>query len=363
MDHATLQPRDSTATNREQQAPAMRLLDPAAPRVAVIGASAGGVEALVNVARSLPASMPVAILVVLHMPSGASSRLPEIIGRAGPLPATAARDGQRLRAGRIMVAPPDWHLHITDDRVFLRDGARENGFRPAIDPLFRSAARALGPRAIGVLLSGTLDDGVAGLAAIQAMGGATVVQDPTDAIAGALPEAALEVLVPDHVEPAHRIGPILASWAERPLQAELPETDPTTEALLADPQDLPAEGVDLSCPDCGGALQGIAAGSLPRYRCRVGHVFSPASLLDGKSTELEAALWAAVRTLEESATISRRLAERSRAGGAVAAARRFEARQEDAARRADVVRQAIETFDGGEPVNESTEAALARSDG
>jgi two-component system, chemotaxis family, protein-glutamate methylesterase/glutaminase len=340
----------------------VRLLDSAPPRVAVVGASAGGVEALVNLARSLEAGTPLALLVVLHMPTGATSRLPEIIGRAGPLPAMAARDGLQLKAGRILVAPPDWHLLVSDDRVFLQDGPRENGFRPAIDPLFRSAARSLGPRATGVLLSGTLDDGVAGLAAIQAVGGSTVVQDPADAIAGALPEAALEILTPDHVAPAAHIGPILATLAERPLPASPPSPNAATRRLLTDPQDLPAEGADLTCPDCGGALQGISAGPLPRFRCRVGHVFSPASLLDGKGVELEAALWAAVRTLEESASVSRRLAERSRMGGAESAARRFEARQVDAARRADIVRQAIETFDGDEPVNRTTEAALARSD-
>jgi two-component system, chemotaxis family, protein-glutamate methylesterase/glutaminase len=299
------------------------------PEVAVLGASAGGVEALVGVARTLPANLPLALLVVLHMPTGASSRLPEIIGRAGPLPASPARHGSRLAPGRILVAPPDRHLIVSDGRVFLVDGARENGFRPAIDPLFRSAARAMGPRTIGVLLSGTMDDGVSGLAAIQAVGGATVVQDPADAICGALPEAALAAVEP--------------TAAAR--------------ALLADPLDLPAEGVDVACPDCGGALQVINAGPLPRYRCRVGHVFAPESLLERQGASLEAALWTAVRTLEETATVSRKLAERSRQRGSIEAAKRFDARQVDAARRADVVRQAIDAFD--ESVNATTEEALA----
>jgi two-component system, chemotaxis family, protein-glutamate methylesterase/glutaminase len=335
------------------------LREPAPPRVAVLGASAGGVEALVNVARSLPPTIPLAILVVLHMPAGASSRLPEILGRAGPLAATPARHNARLRAGRILVAPPDWHLVVAEDRVLLLDGARENGFRPAIDPLFRSAARELGPRAIGVLLSGTMDDGVSGLAAIQAVGGGTVVQDPRDAIAGGLPEAALQALTPDHVAPAPEIGPILAELAAKPLPDRLPAADVSADALLREPRDLPVEGADITCPDCGGALQSIKAGPIPRYRCRVGHVFAGATLLDRKGYELEAALWAAVRTLEETASVSRRLAERSREAGATAAARRFEARQTDAARRADIVRQAIETFDG-ETINESNEKALAR---
>jgi two-component system chemotaxis response regulator CheB len=329
-----------------------------AQRLAVIGASAGGVEALTTMARSFTATPDLALLVVLHMPSGASSHLAEIIGRAGILPATQAEDRARLRPGRILVAPPDRHVMVSDDRVFLLDGPRENGFRPAIDPLFRSAARAFGRRAVGVLLSGTMDDGVAGLAAIQAMGGAVVVQDPSDAIAGGLPAAALEVLKPDHVVPASSIGPVLTTLAEAPIPMRAGAVHPDAEALLANPNDLPAEGADVTCPDCGGALQIVGGAPFPRYRCRVGHVFAPMTLLDRKGIELEAALWAAVRTLEESASVSGRLAERSREQGAKGAARRFEARQSDAARRADIVRQAIQTLDG-DTINETTEEALA----
>jgi len=326
--------------------------------IVVVGASAGGVEALTSVARSFTATPPLALLVVLHMPAGASSRLAEIIGRAGMLPATQAENGAPLRPGRILVAPPDRHVMVSDDRVFLLDGPRENGFRPAIDPMFRSAARTYGPRAVGVLLSGTMDDGVSGLAAIQAVGGAVVVQDPADAIAGGLPAAALEVLTPDHVAPASRIGPILAALAERPVSASVATANREAEALLADPNDLAAKGADVTCPDCGGALQTVTAGPIPRYRCRVGHVFAPVTLLDRKGIELEAALWAAVRTLEESASVSGRLAERSRENGATAAGRRFAARQVDAARRADIVRQAIQSLDG-ETINEATEEALS----
>src|SRR5829696_6590876 len=142
MEPATPAPRDPPAAAPETGGDRLRLVSEAPARVAVLGASAGGVEALINVARSLPPTLPVALLVVLHMPAGASSRLPEIIGRAGPLSAQPAKHGQRLRPGRIFVAPPDWHMTVSEDRVILTDGARENGFRPAIDPLFRSAARA-----------------------------------------------------------------------------------------------------------------------------------------------------------------------------------------------------------------------------
>jgi two-component system chemotaxis response regulator CheB len=325
--------------------------------VAVIGASAGGVEAITTLARALPADLPLAVVIVLHMPAGASSRLPTIVGRAGALPAVVATHRGRLRQGHIYVAPPDRHLVLDGPRMLLLDGPRENGFRPAIDPLFRSAARTLGPRAIGVILSGSMDDGAAGLAAIGAMGGATVVQDPADAICGALPEAVLEAVPAARVATASGIAGILADLAGTPIELPAPAPDRAALDLIAEPSELPAQGVDLSCPDCGGALQVIQAGAVTRYRCRVGHVLSGEALLAGMGDGLEAALWAAVRTLEETATLSRRLAERSRKQGAAAAARRFDERQADAAKRADLVRQAIDAF--SESLNETTEAALA----
>jgi two-component system, chemotaxis family, protein-glutamate methylesterase/glutaminase len=254
------------------------------------------------------------------------------------------------------VAPPDRHVVVDGDRIFLLDGPRENGFRPAIDPLFRSAARTLGPRAIGVILSGTMDDGAAGLAAINGLGGASLVQDPADAICGALPQAALEAVPTARMSTASAMGGLLWDISQRPI-GEAAQPTAAVEELVAEPMDLPAAGVDMACPDCGGALQQISVGSIPRYRCRVGHVFSSEALLNGKGHELEAALWAAARTLEETATISGRLAQRSRSSGAEAAARRFEARQADAARRADLVREALQTFDA--TLNETTEAALS----
>lgn len=312
--------------------------------VAVVGASAGGVEALQSLARGLPADSPLAVVVVLHMPTGAHSKLGEILGRAGPLPAVPATHGARVEPGRIYVAQPDYHLVLSDSRMFQLDGPRENGFRPAIDPLFRSAARTLGPRAIGVLLSGTMDDGVAGLAAIQAFGGATVVQDPDDALASGMPRAALEMLEPDHVGPATSMGRVLDDIAKSDVRVPKKMTNREDPTLVADPLELEPEGVDLACPECGGALQQITAGSIPRFRCRTGHVYSPNTLLEHKSIELEGALWAALRALEEEASMAGRLAERSQATGAPAAARRFSARQGDAAQRADLVREAIHSI-------------------
>jgi two-component system chemotaxis response regulator CheB len=342
--------------NTSRGGPAIETATAVRRELAVVGASAGGVEALTAMVRALPADIPLAFVVVLHMPLGAASRLPAIVGRAGRLPAVHAADGGRWRPGRIYVAPPDRHVVVDDGRIFLLDGPRENGFRPAIDPLFRSAARSLGARAIGVLLSGTMDDGVAGLAAIEEFGGAAVVQDPADAVCGGLPEAALEAVPAARVASASGIAGILSEIGEAPV-ARPPAPAPGAEELIVDPMELPADGVDLTCPDCGGALQRVGAASIPRFRCRVGHVFSSEALLNGKGHELEAALWAAVRTLEETATVSGGLAQRSRRNGSEAAARRFDARQADAARRADLVRQALESFE--ETINETTEDALA----
>jgi two-component system, chemotaxis family, protein-glutamate methylesterase/glutaminase len=322
--------------------------------VAVIGASAGGVEALMTVARGLPADIPLSIAVVLHLPTTARSKLAEILSRAGPIRAEAARHGAALEPGTIVVAPPDYHLVLSDHQTFLLDGPRENGFRPAIDPLFRSAARSLGPRAIGVILSGTMDDGVAGLAAIQSFGGATIVQDPEDALAGGMPQAAIDTITPDHVVPSTAIGRLLDKMTRTEVTVDPAELRPDLDTrrarslggrgdltLVADPMELLPHGVDFACPECGGALQEVLVGPISRYRCRTGHIYSPLTLLETKGAELEAALWAAVRALEEEASVAGRLAGRSRELGADAAARRFEKRQGDAAERADVVRQAL----------------------
>lgn len=312
--------------------------------LAVVGASAGGVEALTALVRNLPADLPIPILVVLHMSPTRSSRLAELLDRSGPLRAGRPESGQVPEGGRIYVAPPDRHMVLSGGRLFLLDGPRENGVRPAVDPLFRSAAASLRDRAIGVILSGTLDDGAAGMAAIQAFGGATIVQDPGDALSDGMPRAVLDLIEPDFVLPASGIGPVIADLAAGRLAARPHGPTEGPEALIADPSTLEPHVADLVCPDCGGSLAEVLAGPATRYRCRVGHVYSPESLFGMKTAELEAGLWAALRSLEESASISKRLAERSRRSGSAALARRFQERQDDVAQRADLVRQALQSL-------------------
>lgn len=326
--------------------------------VAVVGASAGGVEALIRLVRGIGANSPLALLVVLHLPAGANSRLADILDRAGPLPAEPARDGCFVSPGSIHVAPPDRHLVLSDGRMSLLDGPRENGFRPAVDPLFRSAARVLGPRAVGVILSGTMDDGTAGLAAIHSVGGTTVVQEPSDALASGMPRSAIESVSPDHVLPATEIGRLLDQLARSEVRSASRASGADL-SLLSDPMELAPRGVDIACPECGGALQEVQAGKLPRFRCRTGHIYSPLTLLETKGAELEAALWAALRTLEEEASVAGRLAARSRGAGAGFAARRYETRQGEAAHRAHLIRQTIASI-GSVSVEGPDEIVTAR---
>lgn len=284
----------------------------------VVGASAGGVEALRALVRGLPADFPAAVVVVLHLPSGGTSGLAAILGRSGPLPAVQATDGTPLQPGRVHVAPPDHHLLVRDGQLRLSHGPTESGHRPAVDALFRSAARSRGPRVVGVVLSGVLDDGSAGLVAIASRGGATVVQDPGDALYDGMPRAAMRLVQVDHVVPADDLGKVLAERVGDLVDpARSPELSPLeqVEADIAERGDaglsnkvgrMGAES-GLSCPDCQGSLVRLADAP-SRYRCRVGHAWTEDALLSEQSVTLERALWAALRMLEERGALARRLA-------------------------------------------------------
>jgi two-component system, chemotaxis family, protein-glutamate methylesterase/glutaminase len=290
--------------------------------VVAIGASAGGVEALRDLVRELPADLPATVLVVLHLPTSAFSALPAILDRAGALSTTSAWDGAPLKPGTILVAPPNRHLIVRDDHVVLGRGPKENGHRPAIDPLFRSVARWRGQRAIGVVMSGTLDDGAAGLASIAERGGVGVVQDPEQALYDGMPRAALaavpDALVSSGTKLAHLIARLCEKTVDthlRPvdrvlqMETDIPDMD---EQSLAD-NDRPGRPAAMTCPDCNGAMFVLDESNVIRYRCRVGHAWSPESLLMGQLEAAEGALWAAIRTLEEKAALHRNLVQRSSA--------------------------------------------------
>ncbi len=310
----------------------------------VVGASAGGVQALQRLVADLPPELPAAVLVVLHMMQTGTSVLDNILARAGQLPATQARDGERPERGHVYVAPPNAHLLLRGPYLQLSGGPRENGHRPAIDPLFRSAARARGPRAIGVVLTGTLDDGTDGLRLIKERGGATVVQDPADALYEEMPRSAVEHVEPDAVVPLAAMAGTLAGMLDEPLDASLtaPAADPDLQRRDLVEAELGFEPPDgqpslLTCPDCGGVLMEREQGAVVRFACQVGHAYSPESLVEQQGTALESALWTAMRTLEERADLLRRMARR--AGSSTSG--RLEQRAAAVAEHADVVRATI----------------------
>lgn len=288
--------------------------------VIVIGASAGGVEAISRVVAEFPREMRASIFVVLHISRG-RSLLPEILTRAGRLPAAHPTDGEPLQYGRIYVASPDHHLLVENDAVRVVHSASENGVRPAVDPLFRSAARAYGPRVIGVILTGALDDGAAGMVAIKEAGGITIVQDPAEAFSPGMPRSAVNTGRVDHVLPLRDIPVLLAALIEEEAPPRLDIDSPYLRAMEPDLADMPLAihahdrpGTPsvFSCPECHGILWEVDEGGLLRFRCRVGHVYSQDSMLAAQTDEVDRALWTALRTLEERAALAHKLAERGR---------------------------------------------------
>ncbi len=319
--------------------------------IIVVGASAGGVETLAEMVSRLPADLPAAVFIVLHVPPYGTSVLPSILSRRGPLPAYHPADGEQIRPGRIYVAPPDHHLIIQQDKVRLTRGPAENRHRPAIDTLFRSAARFYGPRVAGVVLTGTLDDGTAGLLAVKMRGGSALAQDPEEALFASMPRSAIENVAVDYVLPLAELVPTLVRLAREPIpkgeSAVPPDTHIETEteivAMDMDALETPRAGKPsaFACPDCHGVLWELEEGNLLRFRCRVGHAFSPESLMASQSANLEEALWVALRALEETAAFAERLQERAKDRKHTLAAARFSEQSADAHQRAEIIRQAL----------------------
>ena len=331
--------------------------------IIVIGASAGGVEALADLAARLPTDLPAAVFIVLHVPAYGTSVLPSILSRRGPLPAAHPVNEEDIRPGHIYIAPPDHHMIVRDGKVFLTRGPAENGHRPAVDTLFRSAARSYGPRVLGVVLTGTLDDGTAGLQAIKIRGGVALAQDPDEALFGSMPRSAIENVAVDFVQPLAALAETLVRLTRQPTAGRrdimpeqagiegqpIVETQPELEIEVGVAEfDMPAieaprlgQPSPYACPDCQGVLWEVQDGELLRFRCRVGHAFSPESLLAAQSENLESALWVALRALEESAALTKRLQVRAEERGHGLAAKRFADQAGDAHRRADIIREAL----------------------
>jgi two-component system chemotaxis response regulator CheB len=291
--------------------------------IVAIGASAGGIQVLLDLVRALPDDFPAALLVVVHIGTR-KSVLPQLLDRAGALPAAYAQQGEPILPGRIYLAPPDTHLLVEDGHMVLSSGPRENRFRPAIDTLFRSVAQDFGPRVVGIVLSGALTDGTVGLAAIKACGGVTIVQDPAEAIISAMPASALAEVNIDHVLTTAGIQDFLMSLDRSTNSLPAPATNPrplepslATEIiearLEAQSRDhRPTDGATMyTCPDCGGTLWQVDEGAVLRFQCHVGHGWSWNALLEQKSDQLESAIWATSRLFAERSVLRRQIAARS----------------------------------------------------
>ncbi|HEY2798010.1 MAG TPA: chemotaxis protein CheB [Thermoanaerobaculia bacterium] len=292
--------------------------------VIVVGASAGGVAPLRRMAADLPHDLPASVFVVLHTTPGQPSALPQLLDRDGPLPAASAQDGQTIEPGRLYVAPPDLQLLLEPGRLRAVLGPTENRHRPSVDVLFRSAARAYGPRVVGVVLSGALDDGTAGLIAVKIQGGLAVVQDPAEAFCDGMPRSAMRYLDVDHVVPASSLGALLGRLArervdvgeapapsrEMVFETRVASLDPTTQTERD--EDRPGIQSVVACPDCGGVLREIQEGDLLRFRCRTGHAYSPETMLEAGREGVERALWEALRTIEERLALRRRLVRQAK---------------------------------------------------
>ncbi len=314
----------------------------------VAGASAGGVEALRAVVSRLPSDFPGTLLVTMHLGPGTHSALARILDRAGPLPAVTAEHGTAIKPGTVHVAPPDRHLLIEDNVLVLTRGPTENGHRPAINATFRSAALSGGPRAIGVVLSGALDDGAAGLRAIVDRGGLAVVQDPADALYSGMPENALSLVDTEYVAPAVEIGAVLDTLVRTPVEPV--EAPPPAQALLLEDRIAreevragalgPAEqslGSGYTCPDCQGSLTEIGAAG--RYRCRIGHAWTASALLAAHNGEFQSALMKALRALDEKAALARKLAAQTGGRNLRGLAERYTSSAREAADAAETLRR------------------------
>jgi two-component system chemotaxis response regulator CheB len=288
----------------------------ALPRCIVIGASAGGVESLREVVARLSQDLPAAVFVVLHIPPFVASSLPHILSQSGFLPAAHPEDGEKIKAGRIYVAPPDHHLLIDKGHIAVKRGPKENRFRPSIDALFRSAAYSYGPRAIGVVLSGALDDGTSGLWSIKRLGGITVVQEPQEARFESMPRNALEHVEVDYTMLSTEIGTLLSRLATEPPApwvGDGEKEDEDIKKLMKTETQIAAEGgafqkgimeigslTPFTCPECKGVLVKIAEGKMSRFRCHTGHAYTDNALLEAVMESTGSMLWEVIRSFEES---------------------------------------------------------------
>lgn len=315
--------------------------------IIAIGASAGGVVALPRLIASLPADLPASVFVVLHSPPQGRGLLPQIIRRTASLSVAHGVDGESIRKGHVYVAPPDQHLQLDGTCVRLSRGPRENFHRPSIDALFRTAAERYGPRVVGVVLTGNLDDGTAGLHAVKSLGGIAIVQDPKEAEAPPMPQSALRNVKVNHCVLLAEIAPLLVRLA---TTRDIPKSKTGIshpKKRFMSPKGMEKEfGLPTSfvCPECNGPLWETKAGASLQFRCHVGHAYSPDSLFADHADGLERALWSAVRTFDERAALLRRLGKRKYHSESVG--KNWDNAAKELEHKAELVRKLLNTYEG-----------------
>jgi two-component system chemotaxis response regulator CheB len=318
--------------------------------IIVIGASAGGVQTLTDLLAALPGDLDAAIFVVLHTAPVGRGLLPQVLRRHSALPVAHGVDGEAIEAGRVYVAPPDHHLVVEDGVVRITRAPKENHTRPAIDPLFRSAALAYGPRVVGVVLTGMLYDGSAGLHAVQLCGGTCVVQDPEDAMHGDMPRNALRRVNAHHVVNRDELPALLTRLSREVIVPEKPASDVpervAIETRIALGENAMSVGVmklgpasPYTCPECHGVLLQLEEAGFVRFRCHTGHAYSAGSLLTSGAVAIEDALWNSLRSIEERVLLLRHVARHAREQGDEAAAESFEQEAAVVNERGERVRQ------------------------
>jgi two-component system chemotaxis response regulator CheB len=316
--------------------------------VVVIGASAGGLDPLLKVVGNLRPDFEAAVLIVSHVRE--PSFLPQILQRPSSLPVAHAADWDTVDPGRVLVAPPDHHLVLHDHRMLLSRGPKQNGSRPAIDPLLVSAARVFGRRVIGVVLSGTLDDGSGGLAEIKRVGGVTIVQDPADAASPEMPHNAISATQVDYILPsgeiASKLNELVVSAPRNNgkvmKQTAISKQLKAVEHGEADPAVRPPGRLStLTCPECGGTLWELHQGNLLRFGCHVGHNLSAQSMLAAQADGVEAALWVALRSLKERSRLLRSLSDHARRGRRLHSQHHYERQATEVEHRAEVLRRVL----------------------
>jgi two-component system chemotaxis response regulator CheB len=321
--------------------------------IIVIGASAGGFEAIKQLVAALPATLDAAIFIVWHMAPDVTGLLPRVLNRQKGLVASNAIDNEKISFNHVYVAPPDKHLLLDKGVVRVTRGPKENRFRPAVDPLFRSAAEHYGARVIGIILSGALDDGTAGLWTVKSRGGLAIVQEPEEALVSSMPESALAAVDVDYRVPMAEMAPLLVRLTAETVtedsdiaMEEQRKTD--IETRIAAQKPALQQGVltlgtltPYTCPDCHGVLLAITDGDIIRYRCHTGHAHSADSLLATITEQIEDTLWSAVRGVEESILLLNNLGDHYADRNQPKLAAMYFKKAQEAESRAEIVRRTV----------------------